>query len=110
MFSSQALLHRPRNPIILIIAIILLVATLLRLANHEGSRQTKLLINYSHNCCEAAMKRNCKTGLTYGFDQCRSFGYEDLDPTFIEQHKGILNSTKGAGYWVTQRSNSNKTT
>jgi hypothetical protein len=59
------------------------------------------LITYAHNCCTAAKKRCCKTGLQFGFKSCVALGQKDVQLGLLSPagRDTFLNGTRGAGYW-----------
>lgn len=59
-----------------------------------------ILINYSHNGFRNSQKQNTKTGLIHGANRVINYGFNDLDPKFIEKNANILLNDKGAGYWL----------
>ena len=61
----------------------------------------KILFNYAHNRFLNSQKLNTETGLKIGgFDKVYEYGKKDIDPTFYEEYKHILDQPRGAGYWL----------
>lgn len=61
----------------------------------------KILFNYAHNMFLKSQKLNSKTGMGVGgFDKVYEYGKKDIDSTFYEKYKHILNQRRGAGYWL----------
>jgi hypothetical protein len=61
----------------------------------------KLLINYANSAYRASQKLNTQTGLdTAGFDDAISYSPEDIDASFREKNKKILDRRRGNGYWL----------
>lgn len=59
------------------------------------------LINFRHDCCIGSAMKNCLTGTGIaGFDTCKTFIMDDLDPEFRRNHSEILTQKRGAGYWL----------
>lgn len=62
--------------------------------------QRKILINYGQGCCERSQPLNCRTGLEFGFDECKSYNLSALDQAFKERYQEILTQKRGGGYWL----------
>src|SRR3990172_10896734 len=61
----------------------------------------KILINYADTRFIESQKLNSSTGLNVGgFDRVISYGRKDIDEPFYQQNKSILDSRRGAGYWL----------
>ena len=61
----------------------------------------KILINYADKRFLASQKKNSSTGLKIGgFDKVISYGRKDIDDTFYQKNKLILDSSRGAGHWL----------
>ncbi len=58
------------------------------------------LINYAHGCCELSRRKNTISGLYHGFDSVTEWKREHIDDEFIAANSTILNSPRGAGYWL----------
>ncbi|MCP5159226.1 MAG: hypothetical protein H6975_07355 [Gammaproteobacteria bacterium] len=59
-----------------------------------------VLLNYADANFASYQHLNTLTGRLYGFDQCYSYGPDDIDPIFRERHARILEANRGAGYWL----------
>ena len=59
-----------------------------------------VLINYAHGCCKLSRRKNSISGLEQGFDCVIEWKREHLDSEFIATNSSILNSSRGAGYWL----------
>jgi len=60
----------------------------------------KYLINYADGCCREARFHNSVSGLQQGFDSVIQWNRTDLDDSFLEETKDIINQNRGAGYWI----------
>lgn len=60
----------------------------------------KTLINYANLSHYKSQKLNSMSGIKFGFDKVYSYGVNDIDNNFKEKNKIILNSRRGAGYWL----------
>ena len=61
----------------------------------------KILVNYADKTYSTAQKLNAKTGLEIGgFDEVRSFSPSDIDKTFYNENRELLNEFRGNGYWL----------
>jgi hypothetical protein len=61
----------------------------------------KYLINYADKSHYASQKHNVKTGLEIGgFDKAIPYTRFSLGDKFCEKNKHILDSPRGAGYWL----------
>jgi len=61
----------------------------------------KYLVNYAHKTHHHSQKSNSQSGLSVGgFDEVFSYGYSDIDESFKEKNKHILEQDRGAGYWL----------
>ena len=61
----------------------------------------KILYNYAHNRFLKSQEKCTETGYKIGgFDKVFQFRKEDIDIDFYEKNNLILNSTRGAGYWL----------
>ncbi len=58
------------------------------------------LINYANADFASYQRLNSLTGRLCGFDQCHSFGPNDIDLAYRERHARILEARRGAGYWL----------
>ena len=60
-----------------------------------------ILINYAHNRFIESQKNNSRTGIEIGgFDEVRSYGFNDIDESFKRRNWHILNHFLGAGHWL----------
>ena len=58
----------------------------------------KVLFNYAHNKFFKSQKLNSETGLGVGgFDKVYEYNKKDIDSTFYENYKHILDHPRGAG-------------
>jgi cell division protein FtsB len=78
------------------------VSTLSNIESSTTSTTPKVYhINYAHNCCYEAQKRNCQVAYSVGkADKCIAYGKNDIDPDFAQQNEYILKQGRGAGYWI----------
>lgn len=60
----------------------------------------KILINYAEGRFKNSQLKNSQSGLAAGFNTVFQMSAENIDPDFRNTNKAILNSTKGAGYWL----------
>ena len=61
----------------------------------------KVLFNFAHNKFYQSQKLNSETGLGIGgFDKVYEYNKKDIDSTFYENYKHILDHPRGAGYWL----------
>jgi hypothetical protein len=61
----------------------------------------KILINYANKTFKEAQKLNTKTGMEIGnFDRVIEYSPEDIDKSFYEKNKKILDQPRGAGFWL----------
>lgn len=61
----------------------------------------RMLINYANDQFTQGQKLNSKTGREVGgFDEVISYSPDDLEQGFYESNAGILNQSRGAGYWL----------
>ncbi len=77
-------------------------SVIIPLTSSSEQRCYPLLINFAHQCCRRAQRRNCLTGLQFGIQQCVMFNKLSLNtnPTFVNRNKNILERKRGAGYWL----------
>lgn len=59
-----------------------------------------VLVNYATRDYAPYQAINCLTGLRFGFDQCISFGPDDIDAEFARRNFATLGLTRGAGCWL----------
>jgi len=60
-----------------------------------------ILINYAHGRFYESQKNNAKTGLEVGgFDEVRTYNFDDIDKSFMRKNWHILGHKTGAGYWM----------
>lgn len=61
----------------------------------------KILVNYANEKFLKAQKVNTWTGKHIAkFDKVFSFGPQDIDPVYYEEHKQILSHPRGNGLWL----------
>jgi hypothetical protein len=61
----------------------------------------KYLVNYSDITHKKAQQQNTQTAIDIAkFDNVFSFNRNDIDQSFIEKNKHILDLNRGAGYWM----------
>lgn len=61
----------------------------------------KTLINYADKRFYEAQKRNSETGKSVClFDEIISYSKNNIDPSFYNKNKSILEQSRGAGYWL----------
>ena len=71
----------------------------------QGERAQRItvstvLINYASPAFRDYQQINAMTAKQFGFDSCRCFGPEDIDPEFYKSHREILSNPRGAGFWL----------
>ena len=59
-----------------------------------------ILINYADGCCQHSRRKNSITGLEFGFDNVIEWKRKHIHPKFIDKFSTIMNSKRGAGYWL----------
>ncbi len=57
-------------------------------------------INYANKPWENAQKLNSKMALKYGAEKVIEYTPEDIDATFLEENKDVLNQKRGNGYYL----------
>ena len=61
----------------------------------------KLLLNYANTFFRESQEKNSATGRELGgFDRILSYGPDDIDPEFRQQHHKVLAQFRGNGYWL----------
>jgi len=61
----------------------------------------KVLFNYAHLKFYKSQELNTSTGSTVGgFDKVFSYRVSDIDTSFYDEYKHILDQVRGAGYWL----------
>ena len=60
----------------------------------------KYLINYADLGFIESQKLNSSSGLSHGFDKVISYKKNSIDADFRKNNREILNSRRGAGYWL----------
>ena len=60
----------------------------------------KILINYADGCCFESRRKNTISGLYHGFDSVTEWKREHIDTEFLKSNAEIMNSSRGAGYWL----------
>ncbi len=61
---------------------------------------TTVLVNYATDDFADYQAINSLTGRLFGFDDCRSYGPDDLAPDFARRNAATLAAGRGAGYWL----------
>lgn len=62
---------------------------------------TKYLINYADKNFTKSQKKNSVSGINIGgFDKVIEYSRKDIDTDFYTKNQIILDSTRGAGYWL----------
>lgn len=59
-----------------------------------------VLITYATKAFEPYQVINAITGHRAGFDTCKRFTPDDLDPDFVRAHEDTFSAQRGAGYWL----------
>jgi hypothetical protein len=59
-----------------------------------------VLVNFANALFAPYQVINSLTGRRFGFDECRSFGPEDIDDAFARRNAETLGASRGAGYWL----------
>ncbi len=59
-----------------------------------------IAINYADERFRTAQKYNSKAALRYGADKVIEYSKEKIDKEFYDKNKGILDESRGSGYWL----------
>lgn len=58
------------------------------------------VVNYANDKYKSVQKLNTKTAYKFGADKVLSFGPENIEKSFYEKHKKILDIKRGNGLWL----------